>query len=564
MEHSEINNRGDETPKPFVFAPSQSWDGNDGRWSTFIVRVGTPEQDFRVLPSTSGHETFIPVPEGCIASDPADCGALRGAMQFAGKQSNGFLTNSSSTWKPVGLYTLNLSDRLGIGGNGLFGLDSVGLMLQNSGGLKLDRQVVAGIATKDFYLGLFGLGPKPSNFTDFENPEPAFMQTLKDQKKIPSLSFAYTAGAAYKMPQLPGSLTLGGYDASRFTPNDQTFSFSADDSRVLSVGLQHITAINTLLGSRSLLTSPTLTLIDSTVPHIWLPKESCDQFAEAFGLTYDSNTDLYLVNDTYHEKLRALQPTITFILGNDNNVAKAVAIQMPYGAFDLQASHPYYPNATNYFPIRRAVNDTQYTLGRTFLQEAYVIADYERSNFSIHQGKFESRIPEEQIVTITAPSKNGNSTSGNGNENSHSLPSYSTHSVLSKSAKAGIGAGVGTLAFFLLLFALVWFRRHKYKQGAANLAQNMPSAKITILTKNDEMYHPHGELPASNICHELDVIDINLMSDDAAHNHLHYGQIELSTDFQEHEMEGEDGSADTTFGRPSEIRHEMDGTSHVV
>lgn len=33
----------------------------------------------------------------------------------------------------------------------------------------------------------------------------------------------------------------------------------------------------------------------------------------------------------------------------------------------------------------RAANDSQYTLGRTFLQEAYLIADYERRNFSISQ-----------------------------------------------------------------------------------------------------------------------------------------------------------------------------------
>lgn len=52
--------------------------------------------------------------------------------------------------------------------------------------------------TKDYYLGIFGLGPKPSNFSDFANPQPSLMQTMKDREKIPSISFAYTAGASYR------------------------------------------------------------------------------------------------------------------------------------------------------------------------------------------------------------------------------------------------------------------------------------------------------------------------------------------------------------------------------
>jgi hypothetical protein len=43
---------------PFPFAPSQYWDGNDGLWSTFSIRIGTPSQEFRILPSTTAQETW--------------------------------------------------------------------------------------------------------------------------------------------------------------------------------------------------------------------------------------------------------------------------------------------------------------------------------------------------------------------------------------------------------------------------------------------------------------------------------------------------------------------------
>ena len=42
-------------------------------------------------------------------------------------------------------------------------------------------------------------------------------------------------------------------------------------------------------------------------------------------------------------------------------------------------------NSTRYFPLARATNSSQYTLGRTFFQEAYVTADYERRIFRVSQ-----------------------------------------------------------------------------------------------------------------------------------------------------------------------------------
>ena len=53
------------TAAPTSCAPSQYVEGNDGKWSTFVVRVGTPEQSFRVLPSTVSSETFLPMAGAC-------------------------------------------------------------------------------------------------------------------------------------------------------------------------------------------------------------------------------------------------------------------------------------------------------------------------------------------------------------------------------------------------------------------------------------------------------------------------------------------------------------------
>jgi hypothetical protein len=88
------------------------------------------------------------------------------------------------------------------------------------------------------------------------------------------------------------------------------------------------------------------------------------------GLIFDNSTNRYLVNNTIHSQLKALSSSLTFKLGKTVYRGAAIDIVLPYAAFDQQASYPIYPNPTNYFPLRRAAIDSQYVIGRTFLQEA--------------------------------------------------------------------------------------------------------------------------------------------------------------------------------------------------
>jgi hypothetical protein len=92
---------------------------------------------------------------------------------------------------------------LGYSGKGRYGFDNITLGYIGSGGPTLANQTVATIATKDFFLGLFGLKPQASNFTNLNNPIPSFMQNLRSQSIIPSMSWAYTAGNQYREQSSP-------------------------------------------------------------------------------------------------------------------------------------------------------------------------------------------------------------------------------------------------------------------------------------------------------------------------------------------------------------------------
>lgn len=224
----------------------------------------------------------------------------------------------------------------------------------------------------DFFLGMFGLGPRPTNYTNSDNPQPSFLWSLKNQSLIPSLSWGYTAGAPYRIKGVFGSLTLGGYDSSRFTANNQSFLFGSDETRPLVVALQRIHLSDSFSGVAEPLQTGILAALDSTVPELWLPETACDAFEKFFKLSYDNQTDRYLVSDEVHTNLTAMNPSITLTLGDTIDSSSSVRITLPYAAFDLNLSPPIKPNATKYFPLRRASNETQYTLGRTFFQEAYV------------------------------------------------------------------------------------------------------------------------------------------------------------------------------------------------
>jgi hypothetical protein len=338
-------------------------DGNDGPWSSFTIQVGTPAQDVKVFISTASTQTWVVVPQGCTSSDPPNCGQLRGGE---------FVVNQSSTWVPnlanisSNIYYLGLESNLGYQGAGQYGFDEITLGWQGSGGPALANQTAAGIATKDFYIGIFGLNPRPSNFTSFDNPIPSYLQNLRNQSLIPSTSWSYTAGNQYRewlcnppvlagsdqeagFNQVLGSLVLGGYDVSKFTPANISFSLSEEDARDLTVLIQSITSTNASAAT-SLLPTPVAAFIDSTVPYIWLPTEVCALFEQAFGLSYDNETELYLLNSSQHSALQAQNPNITFTLSN-LNAGQSVDITLPYAAFDLAVSYPIVANVTRYFPL---------------------------------------------------------------------------------------------------------------------------------------------------------------------------------------------------------------------
>jgi hypothetical protein len=182
--------------------------GNDGPWSSFNIRLGSPPQLLKMLASTSSSEIWAVSTKGCSGHDGKECITDRGQL---------FNSTTSSTWKSFANESRSAleEDRdLPYHGNGTYGFENVNFLGKMHGsdpqGTTVHNQVVVQMTTKEYYTsmsnlnrkaflltepGFFGLNPKPLPPLGKRPGHISNIRDMKDQGLIPSLSYGYTAGA---------------------------------------------------------------------------------------------------------------------------------------------------------------------------------------------------------------------------------------------------------------------------------------------------------------------------------------------------------------------------------
>ncbi|KAH8624752.1 hypothetical protein IG631_20217 [Alternaria alternata] len=491
-------------PTPYVLSPSGKFEGIDGSWSTFFINVGddgknnSNGQNFRVLISTSSPATLIPQEtDWCNEPNVEDCAASRGIMPFDGAQSLGFDDTKSSTWQAAGTYTIPLppwfnKSELNGDANAVWGTDNVGLGESSPQSTMLSQQYVLKYTLSNFFMGSLGLavgstGP-PSAL------KPNFIDNFYGSAhKIASRSFGYTAGAYYRNNHgVLGSLILGGYDKARLSEQGVEIGMPSVQDTTLAVGVNSILYRpdqGTDADTRSITNQSFPAVIDSTLPYLVLPNEVCDRFVIEFGLGFDDFSQLFTVNDTSHEQNLRFNATVSFKISANANTdsAKFTSIVLPYSALTQQAGFLFFTNETRYLPIKRA-GDGQSVLGRTLLQEAYLVVDYEHQNFTIGPAVFSDPMPTPSLVTIFDKSFTGlpapdNPDSGGG---------------LSAGAIAGIVVGiVGAFIIVAIGVFFLWRKRRQAKKEKAKEEAEKPSEIDTTYAGTEIKYRRISELTGS-------------------------------------------------------------------
>ncbi|GKT85346.1 eukaryotic aspartyl protease [Colletotrichum tofieldiae] len=438
---------GAQRQSAMALTPSNDWYGVDGNWSTIRLQVGMPGQSVNVLASTSLSEFWAIGAGGCLAS-------------------NVFTVADSKSWNPLGAWQLGL-DYLGYGGNGDYGLDTLSTTLLTGDGMRMDNIITASINSTDYYLGYLGLGVTKGSFGN-QVAESPLSQAVKNYGWIPSYSYGYTAGAYY--------ITLGGYDASRFVQHNNEFSLDPSDGlphalvRGIEVSTGQDKALpggwNTSTRILSNMSTSFTAMIDSSTPYLWLPDAVCDQFAEAFNLTYNSTFNLY----TPRQQRRLWPPLTVPGVVNITITAAAFAqvLRYPFQGETIKYGEPAVP----YFPLRRASNLTDtFIIGRSFLQEAYLITKYDTGVFSLHQALFPNEpLQSLQLKNIVQPS------------NSPFPPpaQVNLHGGLSTAQMGGIAAAA-VAACVIMLVCWYFYRRQKKSRATTRTLEDGKDAASSIM-----------------------------------------------------------------------------------
>lgn len=456
-----------QEPQPVSVQFGPRFLGYDGNWSPVSIRAGSPEQWLSVFPSTLSSETWLAGENYCTSADQT-CSTLRGGI---------FHNETSSTWHTLGQYEMGYSELLQRTPTAEYGLDVLGL----SDALVAPGQIIALVDDIDHWVGSFGVNVQNSRFSGNNNTLPYLSTLVQNLSAIPSHSYGYTAGAFYRSGGVAGSLTLGGVDTGRYQDSKTSFTLSA--GYVPSVSLRSIRVASSSSAQLSAQNSSQLMteaqtasfVIDSSTPYLWLPEAVCDTFARALNLTWNSMVNLYMFgNNTNLQNLIDQNLTFTFTLAGASAGSGNLDMNLSFNAFNLQLSYPF-PNLfdqytderVNYFPLRRTSNPEQYTIGRAFLQETYLIVDYERNIFSLNQAVFPSNSNQSpQLAAIGRPK-----------DSTWPGPVKLSSGGLSTGAKAGIAAGVVILLLALIGIAVCLVIRKRRRSG-----ESLNDDKSTLLS----------------------------------------------------------------------------------
>ena len=317
---------------------------------------------------------------------------------------------------------------------------------------------------------------------------------------IPSLSYGLHVGSVE--PNVTGSLVLGGYDSSRCLTDPIVSSF--DTVQLRSIALNVSSGGHAYLDTDSAYV-PDLLRANGTavnnlpvhprpgVPHLYLPKDTCDAIASHLPVTYSLEFNLYFwdTETQAYNDIVSSPHHLAFTFASDNGDEST--INVPFALLNLTLTSPIVSTPTQYFPCKPWTPDsTGYTLGNAFLQSAFLAQNWQQNKLFLAQAPgpdFLSASVQKIGYTDTTltSARNPPSWESSWSGTLKALPARSSGSSPSPSATAkpednspisgGTIAGivVGGIAGLAIVGGLIWFCMRRRKQHPAHELPNSPS-----------------------------------------------------------------------------------------
>ena len=217
---------------------------------------------------------------------------------------------------------------------------------------------------------------------------------LEAQKAIPSNSFGLHIGIGVKALKLDLSLWLGGYDASRVvgpvSSQSTNGSLFAIDLLDIGIGVDHGGSPLSSLPQQGLLSQGNSSLSNTGIsvtlnpgaPYLYLPSSTCAAIAKNLPVTYDAGKALYFWNTT-DPRYATIVTSPTYLSFVFRGSSGDLTIKAPFHLLNLTLEEPLVSKDTPYFPCQPPQGPgSQYSLGRAFLQAAFIGVNWARAGES--------------------------------------------------------------------------------------------------------------------------------------------------------------------------------------
>ncbi|KAI1259765.1 acid protease [Xylariaceae sp. FL1019] len=497
--------------------------GPDGPWPAVEVTIGS-DQTVAMYPGRE-FQSFVLTSEYCRHNTSDGCAATRAGVY---NEAESQIDNTGSTgeiqYEPGPAYMLGLNVTGDYAKSWIDYMDVGGVSVPNVS-MALLSNSYAVYPDETWYplsVGCLGIGAPDTVNQSFSNGLDAAINAslipgiLNAEDQIPSNSFGMHIGSAN--PVMSGSLYFGGYDQNRIVGD--ILSYTDDITKAINlkdIGIKVIDgsspwSFNTKSGllaanNDSIPAGGIEVSVDGCSPYLTLPQSTCDAIADELPVTYNEALGLYIWNtdDAKYSQIVSSASALQFTFTAGSNT-KSVTINVPFPHLNLTLTAPLVDTDAQYFPCYTGPAG-QYTLGRAFLQDAFIGAHWGNKAWWLAQAPGPN-IPSADVITIqksdttvqassndwkaswdgswkalTSDQVTNSSTvtpegSGSGSGDS----SKASSSGLSTGAKAGIGVGaaVGALA---VIGALVFFCLRRRRQS---------SEKGTETASNETPYNPQA------------------------------------------------------------------------
>ncbi|KAK2023277.1 hypothetical protein LX32DRAFT_601102, partial [Colletotrichum zoysiae] len=256
--------------------------------------------------------------------------------------------------------------------------------------------------TGDWYpafAGCLGVGAADTVNQSFTTPSDLIKVSLVPgmpwtRGKTSSNSFSMHIGSVAS--RMSDSLWFGGYDQIRLIGDvlvaDQDFVRSPVTLKDISIEVVrgaspfNFTAQDGLLASgNSSIGTGLRVAVDGCAPYLTLPKSTCDNIASRLPVNYNPELGLYLwdTKSPKYSQVVSSASALSFTFLSDSNT-KTTTIRVPFSHLNLTLSEPLVESPVPYFPCFTDGIGT-YSLGRAFLQDAFLGADWGQSKWWLAQ-----------------------------------------------------------------------------------------------------------------------------------------------------------------------------------